>query len=109
MCIRDSDTGIRAGGTRSKSTDAVENGAETTFWWDPQTELKDMQIKDHLFSDIRPEVPKYRRHTLQKQPLCSMHLANKLQQLNYERRRNPLAVDLNFLPLARESCAVRPK
>ena len=66
-----------------------------------------MQIKVRLFSDIKPEAPKYRRHTLQKRPLYIMHMVAQLQQLNYERRQNSLAVDISFRPLARDAWAVR--
>ena len=66
-------------------------------------------VRSAPFGDITPAVTKYRRHTLQKQPLCSMCLANKPQQLNYERRQNSLAVNLSFRPLEKDAGAVRPK
>ena len=62
-----------------------------------------MCIRDSLFSDVRPEVPKYRWHTLQKRPLYIMRMVAQLQQLNYERRQNPLAVHINFLPLTKDA------
>ena len=65
------------------------------------------KLKVRLLSDIKPEAPKYHRRTLQKQPLCIMRLVTKLQQLNYERRRNSFTPGMKIRPPKRDSSPVR--
>ena len=78
------DSSMRAVGTQRKPTDAVKNGAETTLGETNKPTCRIRKLGTAPFCDIKPAVPRDRRHTLLIQPLCIMNTVGKLQQLNCE-------------------------